>query len=112
MPEKQEQPIIAFINGRFVHKGDVYKETAGEEVVSVHVFEGPVAKVVRGYGLTLNLKNYESARLDVRVEVPCHVEDIDKADEWARAWVEERVKTEVAGVRNGGDKPEKKSPGF
>ena len=112
MPEKQEQPIIAFINGRFVHKGDIYKETASEEVVTTHVFEGPVAKVVRGYGLTLNLQNYESARLDVRVEVPCHVEDIDKADEWARQWVEERVKAEVAGVRNGGGKKTESKPKF
>jgi len=103
---EKERAVIAFVNGRFLHRGDAYRETASEEVVAVHKFDGPVAMVRRGYGLTLNLGNYESARLDVSVEVPCHVEDVDAADEWARAWVEERVKAEVSDVReskgNGG----------
>lgn len=98
-----EEAAVAFIDGRFLHRGKEYKATASEETVLVHNFEGPVARIKRGYGLTLNLGNYESARFDVTLELPCHVEDIDAADEFARQWVEKRCEAEVAEVRGGGD---------
>lgn len=112
--ENHEESIIEFVNGRFVHRGDTYKETATEHVLKTHVFSGQTAKVVRGYGLTLNLKNYESARFDVRVEVPCYIEDVDVADEWAKKWVEKRVREEVSGVRGSAEsaKPADKKPSF
>lgn len=96
-----EEAAVAFIDGRFLHRGKEYEATAKEETVLVHNFEGPVARVRRGYGLTLNLGNYESARFDVVLELPCHVEDIDAADEYARRWVEKRCEAEVAEVRGG-----------
>ncbi|MBW2168298.1 MAG: hypothetical protein JRG69_03385 [Deltaproteobacteria bacterium] len=99
-----EEAAIAFIDGRFLHKGKEYDSKAAEEIVAVHNFEGPVARIRRGYGLTMNLTNYESARFDVILELPCYVEDIDKADEFAKRWVEQRCEAEVAEVRapNGG----------
>ena len=104
-----EEAAIAFIDGRYLRKGKEYKSDASEEVVSVHNFDGPVARVKRGYGLTMNLGTYESARFDVTLELPCHVEDVDAADEFAKAWVEKRCEAEVAEVRtpsNGnGSKP-------
>jgi len=75
-----EEVAIAFIDGRFSHKGEDYKTDAKEEVVFTHDFKGPVARVRRGYGLTMNLGNFESARFDVTLELPCYVEDIDAAD--------------------------------
>lgn len=104
-----EEVAIAFVDGRFLHRGKEYKATAKEEIVLAHQFEGPVAHITRGYGLTLNLGNYESARFDVTLKLPCHVEDIDAADEFARAWVETRCEAEVAEVR-GGDSDKK--PGY
>jgi len=68
-----------------------------------------VAKVRRGYGLTLNLGNYESARCDVSIEVPCVLQDVGAADEWARAWVEKRVVQEVENVRGEGSQDGKPS---
>lgn len=102
-----EEVAIAFVDGRFLHRGKEYRATAKEEIVHVHKYEGPVARIKRGYGLTMNLGNYESARFDVTLELPCHVEDVDAADEFARAWVEKRCEAEVAEVRggNGGKKP-------
>lgn len=100
--------IIAMIENRFVYKKETQRETSSEEVVAIVQFAGPVAKVRRGYGLTLNLSNYESARVDVSVEVPCYLADVDVADEWARYWVERRMVQEVENVRGKGstsDKP-------
>lgn len=97
-----EEAAVAFIDGRFLHRGKEYKATAKEEIVQVHNFDRPVARVKRGYGLTLNLGNYESARFDVSIEVPCYLEDVDLADQFARDWVEERCEAEVAEVRGGG----------
>lgn len=105
-----EEAAIAFIDGRFLHKGKEYDSKSSEEVVHVHDFKGPVARVRRGYGLTMNLGNYESARFDVVLELPCVVEDIDTADEFARQWVEERCEAEVAEVRGNGSNGSK--PGY
>ena len=99
--EQQEKAIIALIDNRFV-RGE---EGSYEEVVEVVKFDTTPAIVKRGYGLTLNLGNYESARIDVSIEVPCYLEDVDKADAWARKWVEERVVQEVNGVRGNEDDP-------
>jgi len=97
-PLGESHATVAVIENRFVFKTETQRETSSEEVVAIQTFEGPVAKVRRGYGLTLNLGNYESARLDVTVEVPCYLEDVDAADEWARQWVEKRVVKEVENV--------------
>ena len=97
-----DHAIVAIIDNRFVFKKETQREQSTEEIVAVLKFDGDVAKVRRGYGLTLNLSNYESARLDVTVEVPCYLADIDAADEWARQWVETRVVREVENVRGEG----------
>lgn len=108
----EDHPIVAFINNRFTFKQETQRETSSEEVVEIVKFEPDtaIAKVRRGYGLTLNLTNYESARLDVGIEVPCYLQDVDAADEWARQWVEERVIKEVTNVR--GETAAKKKPKY
>lgn len=104
MQENEDGAVVALIDNRFVFKKETQRETSSEETVAIQKFEpgDPVAKVRRGYGLTLNLGNYESARCDVSIEVPCLLQDADAADEWARVWVEERVVKEVENVRGEG----------
>lgn len=104
MQENEDGAVVALIDNRFVFKQETQRETSSEEVVAVQKFEpgAAIAKVRRGYGLTLNLGNYESARCDVTIEVPCYLEDADAADEWARVWVEKRVVKEVENVRGEG----------
>lgn len=99
----QEHAIIALIDNRFVKKGVDGKGESREEVVEVVQFKTTPAVVRRGMGLTLNLGNYESARLDVSIEVPCYLEDIENADAFARKWVEDRVVQEVESVRGKSD---------
>lgn len=107
-----EYPVIVFVDSRYVRSGVEETVKQGEEVVAVAKFETQPALVRRGYGLTINQGNYESARVDISVTVPCYVEDLEAADEFARRFVEERIEKEVASVRGAVvQKPEKKGGG-
>lgn len=65
-----------------------------EEVLEVHQFVTEPAKVVVDYGLTLNLGNYESARIGVAVTIPCYKEEIEKAYKVATDWAESKIMEE------------------
>jgi hypothetical protein len=71
-------------------------EQTDEQEFSVHDFEVEPAWVKAGYGLTINLGNYESARCDVGVTLPTYVEEIPAAFEeaWklAKAEIKEQTK--------------------
>ncbi len=69
------------------------------EQVKVSVFVTEPAKVSVSQGLTLNLGNYESARIEVSVSVPCYKEEVDDAYKYALNWVESRLSNEVVSVR-------------
>jgi hypothetical protein len=66
----------------------------GEDIIAVHKFETTPAEVAVDYALTMNLGNYESAKIGVSVRVPCYVEEVDQAYEFAQAWAEERLQRE------------------
>ncbi len=67
----------------------------------MHRFETEPAVVRMQYGVTMNLGNYESVRIDVGISVPCYKEQIEETAEWAKAWVEKRVLAEVQEVQAG-----------
>lgn len=70
-----------------------------DETIEVKNFLVQPAQVEIGYGLTLNIGNYESARVDVKVSVPCYAEEVKEAYEWAKSYAVERIKQEVKEVR-------------
>jgi len=102
-PTALERPIIITVNNRF-------KRRTGKEVVvneenvigEVHRFVTQPAIVRRGYGVTLNQGDFNSARIDVTIEVPCYVEDIELADKWAQKFVETRLTAEIASLGDSG----------
>ena len=100
-----EHATMAFISGRWTKSRKDLRVVDKDEIIEIHQFKGPVATVERGYGLTISMgpKTFEFARVDVRIVVPCHVEDIDNADEFAKNWAEDRIKAEVASIRGGGN---------
>jgi hypothetical protein len=51
-------------------------------------------------GLTLNLGNFESARVDVSLRSPCSPSDLDQAYEKTREWVCAKIIREVNEVRS------------
>jgi hypothetical protein len=65
----------------------------------VQRFLTETARVSAGMGLTLNLGNFESARIDVSISLPCYCEEVEEAYDYARQWVEKRLDAEVKDIR-------------
>jgi hypothetical protein len=104
-PQSQDAAVQMTVSHRFRRgNGEEKIITDKSEQLPMQKFETTPAVVRRSYGMTMNLGNYESARIDVSVDVPCYVEDIHLADEWAANFCEERVKEEVGRVREGKSK--------
>lgn len=74
--------------------GDV-EERSSEEEIEVRVFRTQPALVRRGVRRTINLGNYESATVEVAVEMPCYLEELEEADAAAKEFVESRASYEV-----------------
>lgn len=66
-----------------------------EESLAVHQFQTEPAKVAVEMGMTINLGNYEAARVSVMLTVPCYMEEHETAYEYARKFVEKRVLQEA-----------------
>jgi hypothetical protein len=98
-------PIVVTVDHRFVRaNGSTLCVTKSEDLSETKEFATRPAVVRRAFGVTLNQGNYESSRIDVSVEVPCYLEDLERADEFARDFCEQRLRAEVMLI-----KPEKKS---
>lgn len=96
----QDRPVIVTVDNRYVRgNGEERIKTQEEKIVEVRRFDTTPAVVRRGYGLTVNLGNYESARVSVEVQVPCYVQDVEMADEFASTFCEKRIKEEIASIR-------------
>lgn len=70
-----------------------------EKELGVRRFETAPAHVRANYGLTINLGNYESARCDVSVTLPCYTEEIDGA--FVEAWklAKREIQDQVKSIR-------------
>jgi len=70
------------------HDGEVLsaEESVKKEPVQVlaHDTDIPLAEVGYAIGLTINLGNYQSARIDISVKLPTPVEDIERAQKAAK----------------------------
>jgi len=73
-----------------------------ETLIEVKKFITEPAKVTAGYGMTLNLGNYESARVDVGVTLPCYVEEIDEAYKEAVRLADEWIDAQVSKIKGTG----------
>jgi hypothetical protein len=72
-----------------------------EDVIAVHKFETEPAKVTVEYALTVNLGNFESAKIGVSVSIPCYAEELEEAYEFAQSWAEERLTRERDAITGG-----------
>ena len=78
---------------------DPSRAKAEDQIIQIGVFKTEPAKVVVQKGLTMNLGNYESARVTVGFECPCYVEEVGEVTDALNAAVEARVQKEVLEVR-------------
>lgn len=78
-------------SGGVEHVVDKSTETVGPHVL----FSEPTCNVGVRAGLTIPMGNYSSARVEVSLNVPCLDENIDKAFDFARDWVDAKLQTLV-----------------
>lgn len=85
-----------FVSTQVKRKSEVYHEEDKEVEVLRSIFtdnEQP-ALVKVGAGMTINLGNFESLRIDCGVTIPCHPHDIERAYEVASNFVADRIADE------------------
>lgn len=75
------------------------EENIEDKMIRVGVFKSVPARVMVTKGLTLNLSNYESARVTVGFESPCYPEELKEVEDCLNEFVEERLKQEVSDIR-------------
>jgi len=76
------------------------KDAQDEKYLHVRSFEVEPAWIRVGYGLTKNLGNYESARCDVGVTLPCYVEEIPEAFEEAWEIAHKEIQAQVEQINS------------
>ena len=81
------------------YNGEEESEDASESIIEIKDFETTPARVNLKYGLTMNMGNYESVRVDVGIDIPCYVEEIDAAYKKAQEFVIEKINQEKNEVR-------------
>lgn len=70
------------------------KERRKEGKIEVRPFVSAPASVSVSYGMTVNMGNFESARVDIFASLPCYPEEMGKAQEWVSKFVGEKVEAE------------------
>jgi hypothetical protein len=83
---------------RTAGESDPTHEAMVNETIGTRTVADParLAHVRFGAGLTINLGNFESARIDVQVEMPCDMDDIAPALEETAEFVHARPAEEEA----------------
>ncbi len=98
--ERTLLPTQAFVSRQFSRSGEpVGKPNQQEEILEVHEFAVTPASVKVEMGMTINLGNYESAKITVALIQPCYSEEKDAAYDYAKRWVEERTLKEAEEAR-------------
>lgn len=88
----------------FVTKTFKEDSESAEEVIAVHRFITEPAKVEFRVGITVNLGNFESARVDVGVMIPTYREEVEAATEFAKQFVTARLVAEVEEIKSSNKK--------
>lgn len=67
------------------------KEEVSSERIRIRPFVSNPASISVKAGVTINLGNYESGRVDVMLTMPCYPEEVDETYEDVKSWVDSRV---------------------
>lgn len=76
------------------------KEERSDEKIGISPFVVEPAYVTFSEGVTLNIGNYQSVRIDVGISLPTYVNEIDDAFVVAKQIVNDRINKEIVEVRN------------
>ena len=78
---------------------ETVSEKSDERLIKIGIFRTATAQVVQKKGLTINLGNFESARVDVGYVMPCYVEEVKEIEDLVNDMIEDRLQREVVEVR-------------
>lgn len=78
-----------------VYSSGVGVDAEKRKVIEVRQFVTEPAYVRVNAGVTKNLGNYESLRIDVSVSVPCYAEEIEKVEKRVASMVADMLDAEV-----------------
>lgn len=101
MNDQKVVPVTTSVSIEHLDKNkklDPVKSKLGEtEVLHKGVFSPKASGMVISVegGRTMNMGNYESARIGVTITVPCDMETLPEAYEWATDWVSEKMEEAV-----------------
>jgi hypothetical protein len=84
-----------------VHKKDVLIKENHTKFPSAPVAKSELCTVTVGGSQTVNLGNYESAKISVSATIPCTQESMDDAYEFASAWVSAKIEDAIKGAKKG-----------
>lgn len=76
--------------------GTVKEDSEEREQIEVSRFVTDPAYITFACGATKNMGNYESLRIEVRVTLPCYIEEIDEMYLKAKEWVDNRLDKELS----------------
>lgn len=106
---KDEESIESLVGSIIIERQ--YKISKEEETLSTKTLKTPItkfittpAKVAVKYGVTMNMGNYESARVDVTVEMPCYKEDVHECYALVSSYVEELISDQIKQINSDGKK--------
>lgn len=96
MTDDRRNGLVA-TSAEIVSRGEILAERHKEEIVERKKIEGPAASVGVNMGTTINLGNFQSARIDVQVTLPCAPEDVEatykEVCDFARTHIREEAKS-------------------
>jgi len=102
-PIPKQDPVTVKVFRAYTSSGALMSEDEGFEEIEVRKFEVEPAYISVNHGRTMNLGDYESARLDVRVSVPCYPEEINEAllyaDKTAHDFLEDSIDEYVKEIK-------------
>jgi hypothetical protein len=88
------KPITTHTTKTTSHKGEIVKHDISEsETVHKGVY-GDMSLTVEA-GRTINLGDYNSAKIGVTLTVPCFKDALNDTYEWASEWVNSQIEKEI-----------------
>lgn len=101
MPRKRQNAVgtkdLSIEDRKKKNKPVVLKEEHETWILETRTFppESPPTYVDLTMGLTKNLGDFQSARMDLRIAAPCLPEEVDDYYERAKKWITIKLKKEV-----------------
>jgi hypothetical protein len=92
--------------GKIVYSSEhgVVSDNMEEEQLAVYKFATTPARIKYEGSFTVNMGNFQSAKINIGVELPAYMEQLPAAYVTAKQFVEERLSREVAELRSARDK--------